>query len=196
MIWPNDTVDQLVIYDGKNQNAPVLRKITGQIIKGETILIKSSKRDMFIRFQSDSVLSERGFLAVFSYMPHGLGGINFCSTSQLCEVDQGNCDHRGDHECAGGLKCGVKNCPASLELDYSVNCCYEPWWKTCQNSLNMETRTLVSPHFPSYYQMNQNCTWLLQVNESKIVTLDFDWLAVSCSYMLPIQSSSTKHFHF
>ena len=39
---------------------------------------------MLIRFQSDSVLSARGFQAVFSYMPHGLGGINFCSTSKLC----------------------------------------------------------------------------------------------------------------
>ena len=133
---------------------------------------------MFIRFQSDSVLSARGFQAVFSYMPHGLGGINFCSTSQLCEVDQGNCYFLGDHECARGLKCG-HNCPASLELKSWVNCCHEPWWKSCQDSLNMETKNFVSPQYPSRYENNQHCAWLLQVNDSKIVTLDIDWLAVS-----------------
>ena len=132
---------------------------------------------MFIRFQSDSVLSARGFQAVFSYMPHGLGGINFCSTSHLCEVDQGSCD--GDYECAGGLKCGYNNCPASLELEYWVNCCYEPWWKSCSDSLNTEIRTLVSPHYPSIYENNQHCAWLIQVNDSKAITFDIDWLAVS-----------------
>ena len=53
LFWPNETLDQLAIYDGKNQDGPVLRKITGKIIQGETVLIKSTKRDMFIRFQSD-----------------------------------------------------------------------------------------------------------------------------------------------
>ena len=133
---------------------------------------------MFIRFQSDSVLSARGFKASFSYMPHGLGGINFCSTSQLCEVDQGNCDYRGDHKCAGGLKCGHA-CPASMEFDYLINCCYEPWWKSCSDSLDMKTRTLVSPQYPSYYDDNQHCEWLLQVNDSQVVTLIIDSLAVS-----------------
>ena len=176
---PSQTYDQLEIYDGKNQNAPVLRKITGHIIQGESILIKSTSRDMFIRFQSDSVLSARGFQAVLSYMPHGLGGINFCSTSQLCEVDQGNCDATSDHECAGGLKCGSNNCPASLEFGSWVNCCYEPWWKSCSDSLDMETRTLVSPQYPSYYEHNQHCEWLLQVNDSDVVTLNIDKIAVS-----------------
>ena len=134
---------------------------------------------MFIRFQSDSVLSARGFTAVVSYMPHGLGGFNFCSTSHLCEVDQGNCDYKGDHECAGGLKCGVDVCPASMELEHWVNCCYEPLWKSCPDSLNMKTRTLVSPQYPSYYENNQHCEWLLQVNDSKTVTLEIDKLAVS-----------------
>ena len=179
LFWPNDTFDHLAIYDGKNQNGPVLSKVTGQLIQGETVLIKSTKRDMFIRFQSDSVLSTRGFQAVFSYMLHGLGSINFCSTSQLCEVDQGHCDVHGDHECAGGLKCGAQNCPASLEFEYWVGCCYEPWWKSCPDSLNIETRTLVSPQYPSMYENNQHCEWLIQVNDSKVVTLDIDWLGVS-----------------
>ena len=134
---------------------------------------------MFIRFQSDSVFSARGFQAVFSYMPHGLGGINFCSTSQLCEVDQGHCDYKGDHECAGGLKCGYSSCPSSLEFEWWVNCCYKPWWKSCSDSLNMETRTLVSPQYPGFYEHNQHCAWLIQVNDSKVVGLKFDWLAVS-----------------
>ena len=134
---------------------------------------------MFIRFQSDSVLSARGFHAVFSYMPNGLGSIDFCSTSQLCKVDQGHCDLKGDHECAGGLKCGQANCPASLELEYWVNCCYEPRWKSCQDSLNMKDRTLVSPNYPSLYENNVHCTWLIQVNSSNAITLYIDWLAVS-----------------
>ena len=177
LFWPNKTLDQLAIYDGKNQNAQLLRKITGQLIQGETVLIKSTKRDLFIRFQSDSVLSARGFQAVFSYMPHGFGGLNFCSTSKLCKVDQGSCD--GDYECAGGLKCGNGNCPASLELEPWVDCCYEPWWKSCPDSLNMKTRTLVSPQYPSYYENNQHCEWLLQVNDSRVITLNIKEIAVS-----------------
>ena len=147
---------------------------------------------MFIRFQADSVLSARGFQAVFSYMPHGLGGINFCSTSKLCEVDQGNCDIRGDHECAGGLRCGNNNCPASLELEYWVDCCYEPWWKSCPDSMNMETKTLVSPQYPSAYEHNQHCEWLLQVNDSNTVTLDIDWLAVRIIWSPNFQSDRIK----
>ena len=142
------------------------------------MLIKSSKTDMFIRFQSDSVLSARGFKAVFSYMPHGLGSTDFCSTSSMCKVDQGNCQTRSDHECAGGLKCGVRNCPTYLELGNSVNCCYKPWWKSCKDSLNMDSRILVSPQYPSLYDDNQHCTWLLQVNDSNIITLAIDWLMV------------------
>ena len=176
---PNDTFDQLAIYDGKNQNAPILRQITGKLIRGETVLVKSTTRDIFIRFQSDSVLSARGFQAVFTYMPKGLGGINFCSTSQLCEVDQGNCDSRGDHECSGGLKCGSNNCPRNLELDHWVDCCYEPWWKSCPDSLNREARVLVSPQYPSYYEDNQHCAWLLEVNGSNVITMNVDWLSVS-----------------
>ena len=115
---------------------------------------------------------------MFSYMPQELGDINFCSTSQLCEVDQGNCDFRGDHECAGGLKCGSNNCPRNLELDHWVDCCYEPWWKSCPDSLNSETRILVSPQYPSYYEDNQHCTWLLEINGSNVITLTIDWLSV------------------
>ena len=112
-------------------------------------------------------------------MPLGVGGISFCSTSELCEEDQGNCDSKGDHECAGGLKCGVDNCPPNLEFKHWVNCCYQPWWKSCKDSLNIETRTLVSPQYPSRYDINQHCSWLIQVNGSSIVTLDIDWIAVS-----------------
>ena len=150
-------------------------------MRGESVLIKSTKRDMFVRFQSDSVLSARGFQAIFNYMPHGLGGINFCSTSNLCEVDQGHCSYIADHECAGGLKCGGNNCPASLELEPWVACCYEPWWKSCSDSLDREAKTLVSPQYPSYYENNQHCEWLLQVNDTSIITLDIQWIAVSKS---------------
>ena len=135
---------------------------------------------MFIRFQSDSVLSSGGFQAVFSYMPHGLGGINFCSTSRLCEVDQGNCGaSQGHHKCAGGLKCGSNNCPAMLEFAKRTDCCYEPWWKSCPDSLNMGEKTLVSPNYPSYYEKNQHCQWLIQVNDNDTVTLYIDKLSVS-----------------
>ena len=111
-------------------------------------------------------------------MPHGLGGINFCSTSQLCEVDQGHCDILGDHECAGGLKCG-EACPASLEFEPWIDCCYKPWWKSCPDSLNMGEKTLVSPNYPSYYEKNQHCQWLIQVNDNDTVTLYIDKLSVS-----------------
>ena len=173
-----------MVYDGKNQNAPLIRKITGQIFRGQDVLIKSSEKDMVIRFQSDSVLSGRGFKAVFSYMPHGLGDINFCSTSNLCEVGQGNCNPGDDFECAGGLKCGHSTCPANLELGWGVDCCYEPWWKSCSDSLDMDAKTLVSPQSPSIYDNNQHCAWLLQVDDNKVVSLIIDWFSVRYKFRI------------
>ena len=144
---------------------------------------------MLVKFKSDSVLSGRGFKAAIDYKPQGLGTYSFCSTLRLCQIDEGNCGHdlsnmedypfSADYECADGLKCGHDNCPPQLELSHWVDCCYQPMWKRCQDSLDLKEGVLSSPNYPNYYEPYQECSWLLSVPENSTVTLEFKSLSVS-----------------
>ena len=51
------------------------------------------------------------------------GEIGFCHCN-TCSEDEGNCDVHD--ECQDGLACGSNNCPASLDFDSEVDCCYQP----------------------------------------------------------------------
>ena len=151
---------------------------------------------MLVKFKSDSILSGRGFKAIIDYKPRGLGTWSFCSTSNLCQIDEGNCGHdkvlidswyyalSGDHECSAGLRCGYDNCPPQLELSHWVDCCYKPKWRRCQDSLDLEKGTLSSPTYPSYHEPYQECSWLISVPEDKTITLEFKALSVSMTFDL------------
>ena len=144
---------------------------------------------MLVKFKSDSVISGRGFKAIIDYKPRGLGTWSFCSTSNLCKLNEGNCGHdlsfqdnyalSADYECSGGLKCGHKNCPSQLELSDWVDCCYQPRWRRCQDSLDLEKGILFSPYYPNPYDPYQECSWLISVPENFTVTLEFSEISVS-----------------
>ena len=144
---------------------------------------------MLVKFKSDSVLSGRGFKATILYKPQGLGTWSFCSTSKLCQIWEGNCGHdmsfnyfwslSGDYECSSGLKCGHDNCPSYLELSPWVDCCYQPKWLKCQDSLDLEKGLLFSPFYPNYYEPYQECSWQITVPKNHTVTLEFDNISVS-----------------
>ena len=51
------------------------------------------------------------------------GEIGFCYCHS-CSENEGDCD--SNEECQDGLACGSNNCPASLSLDFEVDCCYQP----------------------------------------------------------------------
>ena len=50
-----------------------------------------------------------------------LGDEDFCTIDKPCEVDEGDCD--SNDECKSHLFCGSNNCPDSLEVVSSVDCC-------------------------------------------------------------------------
>merc|ERR1712227_660426 len=54
------------------------------------------------------------------------GGWSCCSSTNQCDVDQGDCDT--DADCKTGLKCGSNNCKPSTANNYNSNsdCCYKP----------------------------------------------------------------------
>ena len=85
----------------------------------------------------------------------------------------------GDYECSGGLRCGHDNCPPQLELSPWVDCCYQPKWRRCQDSLDLDKGVLSSPFYPNYYEPLQECSWLISVPENFTVTLEFKSLIVS-----------------
>lgn len=161
---------------------------------------------MQVRFKSDSVLSGRGLKAHVSYKPRGLGTWMFCSTINLCQIDEGNCGHdmsfkktyifSADYECSGGLKCGHDNCPNQLELDDWVDCCYQPKWKRCQDSLNLDKGILSSPYYPNYYEPYQECSWLISVPDNFTIILNFtSSLSVIMILTFPYHSAKhSKHF--
>ena len=51
------------------------------------------------------------------------GEIGFCNCN-ICSENEGDCDSHD--ECQNGLACGSNNCPASLNFDSEVDCCYQP----------------------------------------------------------------------
>ena len=50
-----------------------------------------------------------------------VGGEDFCTTTNPCGEDEGDCDSIDD--CQDGLACGSNNCPYSLGFDSEVDCC-------------------------------------------------------------------------
>ena len=178
-VLQNESFDYLSVYDGKLFGyAAQIRGLTGNLTNHHPVLIKGSGQTMLVKFNSDSVLSGRGFKAIIDYKPRGLGTYSFCSTSNLCLIDEGNCE-AGDHKCSGGLKCGYDNCPPQLELSPWVDCCYQPKWRRCQDSLDLEKGVLSSPYYPNYYEAFQECSWLISVPENFTLTLEFKSLSVS-----------------
>ena len=186
----NETFDYLSVYDGKLfDNTAQIRGLTGNLTNFQPILIKGGEQTMLVKFRSDSVLSGRGFKATIDYKPQGIGTWSFCSTSSLCQVDEGNCGSdiswdeewslSGDYECSGALKCGYNNCPPQLELAPWVDCCYQPKWQRCKDSLDLEKGTLSSPYYPNYYDTFQECSWLIKIPENHTIILDFGAISVS-----------------
>ena len=184
----NESFDYLSVFDGKSFNyAAQIRGLTGNLTNHHPVLIKGSGQTMLVKFNSDSVLSGRGFKAIIDYKPRGLGTYSFCSTFNLCQIDEGHCGHdwnhivalSADYECADGLKCGHDNCPSQLELSPWVDCCYLPKWTRCHDSLDFKKGTLSSPYYPNYYEPYQECSWLISVPENFTVTLEFKSLSVS-----------------
>ena len=188
-VLQNESFDYLSVFDGKLfNNVAQIRGLTGNLTNHHPVLFKGSGQTMLVKFNSDSVLSGRGFKATIDYKPRGLGTWSFCSTSNLCQIDEGNCGHTwfddynvlsADYECSGGLKCGHDNCPSYLELSPWVDCCYQPKWRRCQDSLDLEKGFLSSPYYPNYYEPYQECSWLISVPENFTVTLEFKSYSVS-----------------
>ena len=186
----NESFDYLSAFDGKLFNyAAQIRGLTGNLTNHHPVLIKGSGQTMLVKFNSDSVLTGRGFKATIHYKPRGLGTWTFCSSSNLCQIDEGNCGHMfsynpvfmlsGDYSCSGGLKCGHDNCPTQLELSQWVDCCYQPKWRRCQDSLDLDKGILASPYHPNYYEPYQECSWLISVPANHTITLEFSTLSVS-----------------
>ena len=50
-----------------------------------------------------------------------VGDDDFCSTDEPCEGNEGDCD--SDYECKSNLFCGSNNCPDSLRVLSSIDCC-------------------------------------------------------------------------
>ena len=50
-----------------------------------------------------------------------VGDEDFCSIDEPCEINEGDCD--SNDECKNHLFCGSKNCPSSLGLLSSADCC-------------------------------------------------------------------------
>ena len=62
-----------------------------------------------------------------------VGDDDFCSTDEPCEVNEGDCD--SDDECKSNLFCGSNNCPDSLRVLSSIDCCEPKGDKTLYLSM-------------------------------------------------------------
>lgn len=181
-----ESFDYLTVYDG---NDIQIRGLTGNLTNNQPVLIKGSEQTMLVRFKSDSVLSGRGFKATLDFKPQGLGTWTFCSTSNLCQIGEGNCGHdlsfnpwrqySADYECSGGLRCGYNNCPSNLELSNWTDCCYQSNWRRCQDSLDLKTGVLFSPHYPNFYEPFYECSWLIPAPENHTIMLEFTEILVT-----------------
>ena len=60
-----------------------------------------------------------------------VGAEEFCTTDEPCEFNEGDCD--SNDECQSHLFCGSNNCPNSLGISSSADCCEPRGNKTCPN---------------------------------------------------------------
>ena len=56
---------------------------------------------------------------------NGVVGGSCCTSSNLCGVNEGDCDR--DSDCFGKLKCGSLNCPKTANFVHNADCCYDPY---------------------------------------------------------------------
>jgi len=76
--------DLLIVYDGANQNAPVLAQVSGLNITMP--LLSSSSENLFLRFTSDKLKSNLGFFAFWDTMKECGGPIGFCHDGGIANI--------------------------------------------------------------------------------------------------------------
>ena len=167
-LWPFGMKDTLAIYDGGSNSSTNLAMITGHMEHLEATAFRSSGRKMYIQFQTDGVLSSRGFLANYTFAEGSVA--KDCSESNPCNVTEGHC--QSDAECMDRLMCD--SCDAGLGYPEDTHCCTEI---PCSYWLNLTTDgtggSLKSPHYPNNYDNDMNCEWVISTAYGRTVTLNF-----------------------
>ena len=95
-----------------------------------------------------------------------LGDENFCSTQNICQEDEGDCDL--NTECSGNLFCGYNNCPDEVWFDLETDCC--------------TSTQIVSPNYPNSYPDYIYETWLITAPVGIMIYLQFHAFHV-CFYI-------------
>ena len=96
---------------------------------------------------------------------------NACTVLDPCKINEGHCHYDG--QCVGSLRCGLDNCPQNSDHG-GTNCCYD----YCGQFLDMESGVLdyyfhySNPKGTSYEDM-QECSWLIQVEEDHLISVEF-----------------------
>ena len=104
-----------------------------------------------------------------SFEDSTLGDDNYCSGSNLCQNNEGDCDF--NNQCDYGLLCGNNNCPTESGHGSNTNCCYD----YCGQWLNISAGTLTSPNYPNYYENMMTCSWMITSSiADNILRIDFD----------------------
>ena len=175
----------MYLYDGPNDQSTLLNNLNGNL---GSFNISSTGDSLFAKFDSDGSVTVSGFLATIHYddapptttsgpttttattttaptTTFSIGHEDFCTTSNPCADDQGDCD--SNSECQSNLFCGYNNCPA---LGSEVDCC------------SASITQLASPNYPNNYPNSAYETWNMTAPAGEIVTLQFHAFYVS-NYM-------------
>ena len=167
-LWPFGMKDTLAIYDGDSNSSTNLATITGHMEHLEATAFRSAGRKMYVQFQTDGVLSSRGFMANYTFDEGSVA--KDCSESVPCNVTEGHC--QSDAECSDGLMCD--SCDAGLGYPADTHCCNEI---PCSYWLNVTTNgtggSLTSPYYPNNYGDNVDCSWTIAAPYDHSITMTF-----------------------
>ena len=164
--------DYVRIFDGSSYSREhMIRQLKGSITSPFNFSSVDSKMLILFDAEEREFNFNKGFKANIFFEEDPDNATNACTVLDPCKINEGHCQYDG--QCVEGLRCGQDNCTQNLDHG-GTNCCYD----YCGQFLDMESGVLdyyfhySNPKGTSYEDM-QECSWLIQVEEDHLISVEF-----------------------
>ncbi|XP_062852030.1 CUB and sushi domain-containing protein 1-like [Trichomycterus rosablanca] len=167
--------DIVSIYDGQPQPANLKMRLSGFMLPSPIV---STGSVMALWFTTDFAVSAQGFKAIYEVLPSHTCGNPGLIPRGIIHGTRYNVGDKIRYSCVMGyvleghavLTCIVS--PGSgASWDFPAPFCRAEG--TCGGTLRGTTGTISSPHFPSEYENNADCTWSILAEPGDTIALVF-----------------------
>ncbi|XP_041439963.1 CUB and sushi domain-containing protein 2 isoform X1 [Xenopus laevis] len=167
--------DVLYVYDGEPVKENLRARLTGFHLPAPIV---SSGSLLTLLLESDYAVSARGFRSSYEVLPsHSCGnpgrlqnGLQQGSTFNVGDKVRYSCNVGYVLEGHALLNC-VSNSQSSASWDFPLPSCRAD--NACGGTLRGQSGIITSPHFPSEYYNNADCTWTILAEVGDTIALIF-----------------------